>query len=53
MIYGPDGNLLAKHRKIHLFDIDVPGKMKFTESETLTAGNSFTVIDTGIFFIFF
>lgn len=46
LIYGPDGSLLGKHRKIHLFDIDVPGKMKFTESDTLSPGNSFTVIDT-------
>lgn len=23
------GNLVAMHRKVHLFDIDVPGKIKF------------------------
>jgi len=45
-IFGPDGKLLGKHRKIHLFDIDVPGKLKFTESETLSAGHSFTIIET-------
>ena len=38
---------MAKHRKIHLFDIDVPGKIKFQESETLSPGNSLTTIDTG------
>jgi len=41
-VFGPDGKLLAKHRKIHLFDIDVPGKITFKESECLTSGNSYT-----------
>lgn len=27
--WSPDGSLLAKFRKIHLFDIDVPGKITF------------------------
>ena len=33
--------------QIHLFDIDVPGKIKFTESDTLSAGNSLTMFDAG------
>ncbi|XP_068126797.1 omega-amidase NIT2 [Hyperolius riggenbachi] len=45
-VYGPDGALLAKHRKIHLFNIDVPGKIRFQESETLSPGDSFSVFDT-------
>ncbi|CAH2219578.1 omega-amidase NIT2 isoform X2 [Pelobates cultripes] len=45
-VFGPDGNLLVKHRKIHLFDIDVPGKIRFQESETLSCGDSFTVFET-------
>ncbi|KAJ4943201.1 hypothetical protein JOQ06_006068 [Pogonophryne albipinna] len=35
IVFGPDGKLILKHRKIHLFDIDVPGKIRFQESETL------------------
>ncbi|PRP77423.1 hypothetical protein PROFUN_14276 [Planoprotostelium fungivorum] len=46
LIYGPDGKLLAKHRKVHLFDIDVPGKITFRESDTLTGGNDVTVFPT-------
>mmetsp|Transcript_28063 Transcript_28063/g.31199 ORF Transcript_28063/g.31199 Transcript_28063/m.31199 type:complete len:276 (+) Transcript_28063:23-850(+) len=42
LIYGPKGDLLGKHRKIHLFDIDIPGKMTFQESKTLTPGSSVT-----------
>ncbi|NXS53195.1 NIT2 amidase, partial [Brachypteracias leptosomus] len=45
-VFGPDGAMLAKHRKVHLFDIDVPGKIQFKESETLSPGNSFSMFDT-------
>ncbi|KAA0712996.1 Omega-amidase NIT2 [Triplophysa tibetana] len=45
-VFGPDGKLLVKHRKIHLFDIDVPGKICFQESETLSPGNSLSIFET-------
>ena len=38
--------MIAKHRKAHLFDIDIDGGIRFMESETLTAGNKVTVMDT-------
>ncbi|KAK8550393.1 hypothetical protein V6N12_039104 [Hibiscus sabdariffa] len=47
-IFGTDGKLKAKHRKIHLFDIDIPGKITFMESKTFTAGETPTIVDTGI-----
>ncbi|KAL9224230.1 hypothetical protein vseg_000290 [Gypsophila vaccaria] len=47
-VVGTDGRLKAKHRKIHLFDIDIPGKMTFKESKTLTAGDTPTVVDTDV-----
>ncbi len=28
-VWSPTGEMLAKYRKIHLFDIDVPGKITF------------------------
>ena len=31
------GNLIGRHRKVHLFDIDVEGGIRFMESDTLTA----------------
>lgn len=43
---GPTGQVLGKHRKVHLFDIDIPGKITFRESDTLTAGDQATVFDT-------
>lgn len=47
-IFGPDGKLLAKHRKMHLFDIAIQGKFSFRESDTLSAGNEITVFDTPV-----
>lgn len=44
--FSPEGEELARHRKVHLFDIDVPGGQRFKESDTLTAGNQITVVDT-------
>ncbi|KAF5376544.1 hypothetical protein D9757_008253 [Collybiopsis confluens] len=45
-VYNPLGELVAYHRKVHLFDIDIPGKIKFKESETLTGGNTLNFFDT-------
>lgn len=38
LVYGPDGAELARYRKIHLFDVDVPGGPIERESEYITAG---------------
>lgn len=45
-VFSPTGEVVAKHRKAHLFDIDVPGGIRFFESETLSAGSSVTDFDT-------
>lgn len=45
-IFGPDGQQIGKHRKIHLFDIDIEDGQYFQESDTLTAGEQVTVFDT-------
>ncbi|XP_015572979.2 omega-amidase, chloroplastic [Ricinus communis] len=47
-VFDTQGNLIAKHRKIHLFDIDIPGKITFIESKTLTAGETPTIVDTEV-----
>lgn len=46
IICGPDGQVIGKHRKMHLFDIDIPGKMTFKESDVLSPGDSFTSFST-------
>ena len=41
-----NGEIVAQCRKIHLFDIDIPGKITFKESEYLIPGNQVTTFDT-------
>jgi omega-amidase len=45
LTFSPTGELLATHRKVHLFDIDIPGKITFRESEVLSPGNKVTILD--------
>ncbi|KAJ9646411.1 Omega-amidase nit3 [Coniosporium tulheliwenetii] len=45
LTFSPTGELLATHRKVHLFDIDIPGKIRFKESEVLSPGNKLTLVD--------
>jgi len=43
-VVDDEGSLVAKHRKVHLFDVDVRDEIRFFESETLTPGNDVTVV---------
>lgn len=45
LTFSPEGKLLATHRKMHLFDIDIPGKITFRESDVLSPGNKVTILD--------
>lgn len=45
LTFDPSGKLLGTYRKIHMFNIDIPGKITFRESEVLSAGNKITIID--------
>lgn len=45
-IFDRSGNIIGKHRKMHLFDIDVHNRITFRESDTLSAGNAITVAYT-------
>lgn len=42
------GNTIGRHRKVHLFDVNIPGKIEFKESDTLCPGNDITIVDAGI-----
>merc|ERR1711924_173886 len=44
--FSPTGEVVAHHSKVHLFDIDIPGKQTFRESDSLTAGSAVTTFDT-------
>ena len=45
-VYDRQGRQIAKHRKAHLFDIDVAGGQRFRESDTLSPGNAITTFET-------
>ena len=45
-LFDRNGKIIAKHRKMHLFDIDVKDKITFRESDVLTAGNNVTIAKT-------
>lgn len=50
LVFNADGAVVGKHRKAHLFDIDVPATdtrpaMKFKESDVLSAGEQLTLVN--------
>lgn len=44
LVFAPDGKLLDAVRKLHLFDIDIPGKITFRESDVLSPGNRVALV---------
>ena len=46
LVFDPAGEIIAKHRKMHLFDVDIPGGITFFESETLSPGQEVTTFAT-------
>ena len=47
-VFGADGALLGKYRKIHLFDADLPDGSTYVESDFLRAGSQPLVANTGL-----
>ena len=45
-VFDRNGRQIAKHRKVHMFDIYAHGQVTFKESDTLTPGDSFEAFDT-------
>ena len=47
VIFGPDGSVLTRYKKIHLFDVDIPDGVTYRESETVAPGNELVTCDVG------
>lgn len=45
-VFDENGEVIARHRKIHLFDVDIEGGIRFKESNNFAAGEDITVFDT-------
>jgi predicted amidohydrolase len=39
-LIGPDGEVLARYDKLHLFDVDLPGGESYRESDTIAPGSA-------------
>jgi predicted amidohydrolase len=46
LLLDPEGKLRARYRKIHLFDVEVPGGQRFRESDSVAAGAEVVVAET-------
>jgi deaminated glutathione amidase len=46
VLLGPDGTLLARYRKLHLFDVDIPGMESLKESKAVAPGSELVVAAT-------
>ena len=46
VLIGPDGRTLATYRKVHLFDIDLPGMEHLKESRAVLPGRDVVVAET-------
>lgn len=46
LIFNETGALIDTHRKVHLFDVDIPNGITFKESTTLSPGSKETTVPT-------
>lgn len=51
LFISPEGEILAHYRKIHLFDVDIPGQVRVKESDTKKPGREVVTSNTplGVF----
>jgi len=47
LVIEPSGKLVARYRKIHLFDVDIPGGATLRESDATCPGDSLVVVEIG------
>ena len=47
LVVDPRGELRARYRKIHLFDVDIPGGATLRESDATVAGDALVVVEIG------
>lgn len=45
-VFDPSGKRIARHRKIHLFDVDIDAGQRYRESDSFAPGSEITTFDT-------
>jgi predicted amidohydrolase len=45
LIFDRSGALAATYRKIHLYDVEIPGRVSYQESKTVAPGESTSIVD--------
>lgn len=48
LLFGPSGEILGRYRKIHLFDVEIPGQVSACESQTRKPGAETVAVATAI-----
>lgn len=49
VVFGPGGEMLARYRKLHLFDVEIPGGKKYLESSVISSGTETALFSIGEF----
>ncbi len=47
MVVNTEGDIIARYRKLHLFDVEIPGGRKYLESKIITPGNEVVTFPIG------
>ncbi|OQP86399.1 carbon-nitrogen hydrolase [Rhizobium rhizosphaerae] len=47
LVFGPDGQQIARYRKIHLFDVDTPNGISYRESDSVARGEEVVTYAVG------
>jgi predicted amidohydrolase len=45
VVFDPGGQLIAKYRKIHLYDVEIPGRVSVKESDSVAPGDEIITVE--------
>lgn len=45
LVFDPDGRVIARYRKIHLYDVDFAGQFRIRESDTVAPGDEIVTVE--------
>jgi predicted amidohydrolase len=45
LVFNPAGEIIAKYRKIHLYDVEIPGRVSSRESDSVEPGDEIVTVE--------